>query len=62
MWQRIGVILVISGMSLLVGSSGGVEALALILNYLLIHYWPLVLIYIGYKFMIKKPKRAQNKR
>lgn len=62
MIQRVGVIILISGISLLIGSWGGVETLVLLVNYSWIHYWPLVLIYIGYRFMIKKPKRVQNKR
>ncbi len=56
MRKRIGLVLCISGILLLIQPDIQEEQLILVLNYVLVHYWPLGLIMLGINMMSKKQK------
>ena len=61
MKKRLGFIFCISGIILLIQPSLNVDEIVNLLNYLLVHYWPIALVIVGANMMNHKNKERRNK-
>lgn len=61
MKKRFGFILCMSGTLLLIQPSLDVDEIVVVLNYLLVHYWPIGLVIVGANMMNQKNKPRRNK-
>lgn len=61
MKRRVGIILCISGIVLLIKPNFDLEQLSYLLNYCLVSYWPLLLVFLGISMLQKKPNKKTNK-
>lgn len=60
MKRRIGFLLLLSGIILMIRPDVDGEQMLLLVNYVLVHYWPLGLIMVGMSMMNKKQKQRRK--